>query len=209
MTNEDTNIETDVIVEDTIESEVESTEDNSETQETTETENPKDSEVKPKRTPQEELKYFEGRAKRLRKQLGIEDSKETKAEIRESKSELGYGEKAFLRSYDIKGADEIALVKTWLNRTGDALDSIVEDEIFKSKLAGLREAKKSLEAVPKGNKRSSQGIQDESYWIAKINSGQASLNDIEDTSLRRNVLNKKIEYERTGSKFSQQPIVKG
>ncbi len=203
MTNEDTNIDNDVIVEDTIETDTE------ETTVSEESEKPQVSEEKPKRTPQEELKYFEGRAKRLRKQLGMTEDTTEKSVQKETKSELGYGEKAFLRSYDIKGADEIALVKNWMDRSGDSLDSIVEDDIFKSKLSSLREAKKSLEAIPKGNKKSVQSSQDEVYWMNRIDSGQSTLNDIEDTTMKRNVLNKRIERERTGSKFSSQPIVRG
>lgn len=163
---------------------------------------------KPQETSEAKLARLKRQTAQLEKKLGIKN--EVKSEIKkEQKSDdLDYGEKAFLRSYEIKGADEIALVKNWVKRTGDELDVVVEDEIFQSKLKSLREAKASADAIPKGKTRTTQQAQnDEQYWTAKIESGQAQLNDIEDVNMRRKVLNRRIEHEKSGNKFSSQPIV--
>ena len=141
------------------------------------------------------------------KEIKPPKSKEDKPEAKSD--DLDYGEKAFLRSYDIKGADEIALVKNWVKRTGDELDVAVEDEIFLAKLKSLRDAKASNDAIPKGRNRSTQPAQnDEAYWMAKIDSGQATLKDIPDVDIRRKVLNKRIEKEKSGSKFAPQSIIR-
>lgn len=126
-------------------------------------------EEKPKRTPQEEYEYHNGRAQRLAKKLGIEPKPEVKPDTSKP-SDLGYGEKAFLKTYGIQGADELALVKTFANRTGDDLDTIVSDEIFLGKLQNLRDARESQNAVPKGKGRSAQtAVTDIDIAVAKFN----------------------------------------
>jgi hypothetical protein len=166
-----------------------------------------------KKSPKKEYSTEEklARVERMRtkylKELGKSEEKSEPKSDKGKSGDLDYGQKAFLRSYDIKGADELALVKNWTNRTGDELDAIVEDEIFQAKLKGLREARATAEAVPKGTKRSGQAPQDESYWKAKIESGQATLNDIEDVTMRRKVLNSRIGTAKEGNKFSTNPIV--
>lgn len=138
----------------------------------------------------------------------IEKKNEPPASKEQKSDELDYGQKAYLKSFDIKGADELALVKNWIKRTGDELDVVVEDDIFQAKLTALREARASAEAVPKGTKRSGQaqgnGID---YWSEKYNSG-TELNDIPD-EFQLKVLNAKIAKEKSaGSNFSATPIVK-
>jgi len=172
-------------------------------------------EEKPQETPEAKIARLERQNSQLRKKLSGEKkdtSTKTKDDVskveQKTTDEFDYGEKAFLRSYNIKGADELALVKTWTKRTGDSLDAIVEDEIFQSKLKNLRDARASDEALPKSNRRGTAPAQnDESYWMSKIESGQNTLNDIEDVDMRRKVLNKRIEKEARGGKFSSNPIV--
>lgn len=196
---------------------IEPQENNEEIEETTEVEETEEEESKPKgekkeskpkRSPEEELAYFEGRADRLRKKLG--KNSETHEEKPSQKSDdLDYGQKAFLRSYDVKGADEIALVKSYM-ATGKSIDDIVENKHFKNDLSDLREARATRDATPKGSKRGTAPVgNDESSWLAKIENGSAKLGDIEDVDMRRKVLNKQIEKEKVGSKFSPNGIVRG
>lgn len=118
-------------------------------------------------------------------------------------SELDYGQKAFLRSYDIKGADEVALVKTFMARTGDDLDSIVEDDIFQAKLANLREVKATKQAIPTGTKRSGQSPRTEvEYWLEKPFSEVPQ-------DMRSSVLKAKISNEKNTNIFSSNAIVEG
>lgn len=139
-----------------------------------------------------------------------EDEVATPYKESDKTDDLGYGEKAFLRSYDIKGSDELALVKDWTKRTGDSLDAVVEDEIFLAKLGKLREARAATDAIPKGKSRGAQPPSDDvEYWKQKIDSGSATLADVPDVELRRKVLNSRIETEKVGNRFTNQPVVHG
>lgn len=145
----------------------------SDTQETVETEETQ-SEEAPKESPEDKLARLERQAKQLRKKLGIEDKpkvkQEPKSKINNEKTDFDWGEKAFLRSYDIKGADEVSLVKQWIDRTGDSLDSVVEDDIFQAKLSKLREARTVKQALPNGSKRAPITAKDSmDYHIDKYN----------------------------------------
>lgn len=147
------------------------------------------------------------------KEIKPKEEKPFKAakEITPAKSddlEFNSGDKALLRSYDIKGADEIALAKSWMRRTGDAIEVMAEDDIFKSKLGKLRDAKATADALPKGKNRGSPpAANNEDYWLDRIDSGQSQLNDIPDKSMREKVLDKRIAKEKSGSKFAPQGII--
>ena len=184
-----------------------STETIEEVAEETTDETPKEEPMKPerqKRTPQEELDYHEGRAQRLRKKLGVEP--ETKVEEAPKKSsELDYGQKAFLRSYDIKGADELTLVKSELKRSGLELDELIENEYFQGKIKNLREAKATSEATPKGSKRSVNQAPDE--FQSALSEYNQSGKLPEDRKLREKVVDAAIEQKRTGGTFSSEPVV--
>ncbi len=127
---------------------------------------------------------------------------EKKVEANQAKSgELDYGQKAFLNSYGIKGSDEVALVKQWVSRTGDDLDTIVSDDIFTAKLTALREARESAKAIPQGTKRSTNTAKDSvDYWGDKYNTG-TPLKDVP-SEFRTQVLNRRIDKDKgTTGKF--------
>lgn len=113
---------------------------------------------KPKRTPQEELEYFEGRASRLRKKLGIEKPAviESKSTPNGKPNELDYGQLALLRTEGIKGSEELALFKEVMSETGKGVLDVLDSNYFKSRLTDLREAKATADAIPKGKGRSGQ-----------------------------------------------------
>lgn len=154
---------------------------------------------KPKRTPQEEYDYHKGRAERLAKKLGLKDEKpEVKATPTDKPSDLDFGQKAYLKSYGIAGSDELSLVRQFQDR-GFSLDSIVEDDVFTAKLNSLREARQVANAVPKGQRRSSQGSVDnlDLAWAKYKESGELP----KDFELRSKVIDKITEEER-GPMFS-------
>ncbi len=127
---------------------------------------------------------------------------EKKVEANQAKSgELDYGQKAFLNSYGIKGSDEVALVKQWVSRTGDDLDTIVSDDIFTAKLTALREARESAKAIPQGTKRSTNTAKDSvDYWTDKYTTG-LPLKDVP-SEFRTQVLNRRIDKDKgTTGKF--------
>lgn len=190
---------------------VETQENNEELEETTEEQEEQTTEEKPQKkqfSDEERLAHHEGIVNRLKKKLGKDGQPETVKETpAKTVSDLDYGQKAFLRSYDIKGADEIALVKSEMARSGLNMDELVENEYFQGKLTKLREKRASNDAMPKGSKRTTVPQNDEQYWQGKIDSGQASLNDVPDVKVRRTLLNKRIEQAKMEGRFSENPIV--
>ncbi len=141
---------------------------NEEAQETA-TEAEVKTEAKPKRTPQEELEYFEGRASRLRKKLGVESKVDTsKSTQTEKPNDLDYGQLALLRTEGIKGSGELALFKEVMAETGKGVLDVIDSNYFKSRLTEFREAQESANAIPKGKNRSGQtGVTDTDLAVAK------------------------------------------
>lgn len=124
---------------------------------------------KPKRTPQEELEYFEGRASRLRKKLGMETKPESKESTQTGKpTELDYGQLALLRTEGIKSSGELALFKEVMAETGKGVLDVMDSNYFKSRLADFRENQASVDAIPRGKNRSGQtGVTDTDLAVAK------------------------------------------
>lgn len=153
--------EEEVIVDDTNEEVDETNKENGE-------ESTKEAKVeKTKRTPEEELAYFEGRAKRIRKDLGLEDS-EAKTDKKAVKSNgLDYGQKAFLTANGIKGAKEFEFVQSELKKSGEDMESLLENDYFKSRLENFRNLGKTAEATPTGKRGSGVAIDSVEYWMAK------------------------------------------
>jgi hypothetical protein len=139
----------------------------------------------------------------LKKELvEFKKPKEFTPEKPEKSNELDYGQKAYLKAYGISGPDEIALAKSFMERTGDPLETIVEDEIFTGKLKGLRDAKVAKEAIPL-SKRTATGSKDNiDVWMDK---------PFEEVppELKQEVLNRRLITEKEGGKFTDQPVIMG
>ena len=164
-------------------------------------------EAKPKRTPQEELEYFEGRAARLRKKLGAEDSKgdTAKSTQTEKPNELDYGQLALLRTEGIKGSGEIALFKEIMAETGKGVLDVMDSNYFKSRLTDFREAQASADAIPKGKNRSGQtGITDTDLAVAKYKESGVLP---EDFKTRSAVVKKIAEEEKMEGVFSGPAVI--
>lgn len=120
-------------------------------------------------------------------------------------SELDYGQKAFLKTYGISGADELSLVKSWSERTGDQIDVLVEDEIFNAKLKSLRDQKAAKETLKEMSNQRSNSPSSKSkveFWLDKPF-------DEVPKELKQDVLNAKLQKEKEESKFTDQPVVLG
>ena len=119
----------------------------------------------------------------------------------EKPSELTSGDKALLKSYlNIQGADELALVKNWMERTGDSLDNLIADDIFNARLNSLREAKASQEATPTTKRGVVSSKDSVDFWIDK------PFEEVPD-NLRQDVLNAKLKKEKKESMFTDKPVV--
>ena len=163
---------------------------------------------KPKRkfSDEEQLAIHLREAKKLQKRLGVDEAPKSEEKAVSKSSDLDWGQKAFLKTYGVQGSDELALVKSYMARTGDELDTVVSDDIFLGKLGKLREARAVAEATPKGTKRSVQPAGDDlSVALAKYkDTGELP----KETDLRRKVLNKYIEAEK-GSNFAPNSVIQG
>lgn len=164
---------------------------------------------KPKRTPQEELKYFEGRAARIRKDLGIESKPaviESKQVSTDQPNELTDGQIAILRTDGIKTKAEIALFKEVMRETGktNVLD-VLDSGYFKSRLTDFRSNQESMNAIPKAKNRSGQtGATDEDIAFAKF---QETGEMPSDFKTRVAVKNKLVESEKSKNMFSGPSVI--
>jgi hypothetical protein len=140
------------------------------------------------------------KTKELKARLAELEAQAPKKEEIKKPSEFDYGQKAFLKTYGIDGADERELARTWMERTGDDLDKMVTDEIFTARLTALREAKASKEAMPSSTKRAVVTERNSTdYWLAQYEQGK-SLNEIP-MEYRRDVLNARIKKDEQKTKF--------
>jgi hypothetical protein len=181
-----------------------------------------ESEVEETETPEEELTDTTNWEAEAKKERGIRKRLETKLkkanepkseapkveEVKQKSGELDYGQRALLVAYGVKGPEEIALAKSWMQRTGDDIDVMIGDDIFTAKLTALREAKASHEAIPSGTKRAGFAPKDSvDYHLAKYESGAMQLDEMP-FDMRSKVLTAKMEKEKKANEFSFTPNIK-
>lgn len=110
----------------------------------------------------------------------------------ESSDQLDYGQKAFLKASGLNGADEIQLAKEFAKRTGEPLDVVVEDDIFKARLDKLRTTKSNEAAAESGANRGNNGAGDP---VEKVLASLGPNDPIPD-GLPREVREKVVEARR-------------
>lgn len=165
---------------------------------------------KPQETLAQKRSRLARQLDRIDRKLGTKDEpqKTTKSS---DKSDIDFGQLAFYNSQpdSVKIAPaDVDFLKEAIADTGKDQQTILNSKWFQSDLKERQAARATADATPKGTKRSAQpSQQDEGYWLAKIESGQAAIADISDVTLRRKVLNMRIEKEKVGSRFSSNPIV--
>ena len=153
---------------------------------------------KKKRTPQEELTYFEGRAKRLRTELGIEPEKS----VEKPKTPTGELDETTLDYLDLKGiteTEDIKEIEKVIAKTGMTARQALKDEYVISKLKSNKETREAKAAVPSNTKRSGSSASDNlELAIAKYErTGELP----KDFALRSAVINAKVEQENTNKPF--------
>jgi hypothetical protein len=133
----------------------------------------KETEVeKPKRTPEEELSYFEGRAKRLRKDLGLEEEKpEPKKKAAQKSDELDYGQLAFYNtkadSIKIESEADVEFLKKTIADTGKSQKDLLGSKWFQAELTERRALSQTVAATPTGKRSSGVATDSVEYWMAK------------------------------------------
>jgi len=136
-----------------------------------------------------------------KKTLKNKEAKPSKKQT-DKKEGFDYAEKAYLKTSDVN-PDEFELVEKIMSDTGKTLDEVLESKYFRAELKEKREAKASIEAVPKGTKRSTPSSRGEvDYWIAK-----GEMPPADQPKLRREYVNAKIKAKTSGSKFSKNPVI--
>lgn len=144
-------------------------------------ETPKEKVEKPKRTPEEELAHLEGRAKRLRKDLG----KEVEPEKPRQSTQAGELDDTQLDYLDLKGITEdedIAIIKSVMQKTGQTVREALKDDYVTAKLKDLKTQRSVKAATPGSTKRSGSQASDVEYWKAKYKSSNELPEDFETRS---------------------------
>lgn len=146
---------------------------------------------KPKRTPEEQLAYLEGRTQRLRKKLGLVEARKPKAE------KTGELDDATLNYLDLKGfndEEEIKILKQVMSKTGMSARQVVKDDYALSKINTLRAQKAVEDATPSSTKRSGGQVNDVASALARFEqSGQLP----EDFALKTAVIDALVEKDNT------------
>lgn len=110
----------------------------------------------------------EGRRKRAETKLSKAKEPETESKKSPSKSDgLDFGAKAYLAANGIKGAKEFEFVQSELKKSGEELDSLLENDYFKTRLENFRALSKTSEATPTGKRSSGVATDSVEYWMAK------------------------------------------
>lgn len=143
----------------------------------------------------------EARLKELQKE-DTTSKNETKKETKSDK--LDYGEKAWLAAaHGIKESTELERIQEIMSETGKDLEGVISSKYVQAELNEMREQKQADEAVPKGTNRSGQGgANSVEYWIQK-----GELPPKDQTKLRREVVNARMQKEKNDNKFTSHSVV--
>ena len=104
-------------------------------------------------------KVAEAKVKELKAQLDKGTSK--------SSGDSEFGQKAYLIANGIKGAKEFDFVKAELKASGQDLDTLLENDYFKSKLEKFRGLQQTADATPTGKRSSGVATESVEYWMTQ------------------------------------------
>lgn len=133
-------------------------------------------------------KVAEAKVKDLKAQLEARENSKTKSDG------LDLGAKAFLTANGIKGAKEFEFVQSELKRSGEELDSLLENDYFKTRLEKFRELGKTAEATPTGKRSAGSTPETVEYWMTK------PFEEVP-ANMRRKVVQAKLDQEKNKGKF--------
>jgi hypothetical protein len=154
----------------------------------------------------EREKQFLARAKKAEAKLKEAKTSKGEAKTEPKKSntdDFDYGQLSYLEIKGVKSDPEIEFVKKMMDRTGDSLKEVLNDDYVKNRLRSIREEASVKAATPSSTRRAQpSGKSSVDYWLAK---GELPPND--QPQLRRDVLNARLEREKQASKFSDNPVV--
>lgn len=160
----------------------------------TEPESPEVVPAKPQRTPEEELKYFEGRAERLRTKLGLKTEKKEVAAPKPTTGELDEAQMDFFELKGYSDPDEVEVFANIMKKTGMSHREVLKDEYALSKVTKLREQKAVQAATPSSTKRGGQSGINLDAAIAKYEQTNELPDDFE---LRSQVIEARMNKQST------------
>jgi hypothetical protein len=153
---------------------------------------------KPKRTPEEELDYLEGRAKRLRKKLGKDEPKKEETSKPKNEENVRYDKLAYLESKQVAEEDQ-----DWVMEQAEemkvSLTEFLKKEWVKNELKEREQLRKTKDATPKSGKRSAsgQGDEKESAFQRYMNDGTLP----QDRELREYVVERRMKQDTSNKPF--------
>lgn len=157
---------------------------------------------KQKRTPEEELAYHEGRAKRIRKDLGLnheeDKSDKTPKKAAQKSDGLDYGHLAFYNtkaeSIRIESDEDISFLKKTIADTGKSQQDLLGAKWFQAELKERAALKATADATPPGKRSGGAAVDSVEYWMAK---------PFEEVpkDMRQKVVNAKLEKDRNRGQF--------
>lgn len=160
---------------------------------------------RPAETPSAKLARLDRERKQLlKKNPELDSNNQERAPKPDKKSELDYGQKAFLIASGIKEADEQALAGKIVAETGKTLEEVIAGPYFKAELKQLQEANAAAAAIPdskRGNQTSPNSVD---YWIAK---GGLPPDTAENRKLRSDIVKARTAKEKGANVFSPTPVV--
>lgn len=157
---------------------------------------------KPNETPDQKRTRLERELKQHNKKHPPSDDKNSNAS---KKGEFDYGQKAYLRSEGIKAGAEMELVQEYVKESGKTIEAVLTNKAFQSDLKDIRDGVAASDAIPDKSDRSGNTSRNSvEYWIAK---GELPPNTPENRELRTKVVNAKLKKEKSGSVFTQNPVV--
>lgn len=158
---------------------------------------PATTEKEPEGKPMESLEDRKARLERqldqTNKKLGLDTLKPEKKAAKTS-NDLDYGAKAYLTANGIKGAQEFDFVQRELRASGEELDSLLENDYFKTRLEKFRSLNKTADATPTGKRSGGVPTDSVEYWMGK---------PIEEVpaEMRIKVVNAKLERDKVKGVF--------
>jgi hypothetical protein len=150
-------------------------------------------EEKPKRSPEEELKYYEGRAKRLRKELGIKEEEAPKKITKKPSDELDYGQKAYLKASGIDNQDFEFFQQT-MQDTGKDLDTLLESKWFKEELKERKDQREVSRATPSPSRLPGESAKSKVEYY--LNRGEMPADTPENRKLRQEIVEARYQRAR-------------
>ena len=161
---------------------------------------------KPKETPQAKKARLTRQLKQVDKELGVETVAEPEETITTKSDELDYGQLAYLHSKGIEDSEH-DFIQGELEKFGGELKDLMSNDYFQASLKTHRDTVAVKDATP-SNTRAGGEIPSSKpeFWIAQDKFPEDTP---ENTQLRRDIVNKKIEIDKKTGMFTSQPIIEG